>query len=394
MNAHFFFERAFRPFFLGGALFSVLAMTIWASTFTSSTHAFASLSPTLWHAHEMIFGYALATVTGFLLTAVMNWSGLNSASGNLLAASFACWLLARLGYLINLPLEWVAALDIAFNTSLFCLFSWPIWQKKLWNQAGLAAKFLLLLLTNLCFYSLLLGWQAPTIGTWQATPHSLLLIGLFLVLAINLTMIKRTLPFFTEKSLGLPPIKDTPSLNRIALIGFLLLMLSLVIAPNSCITTFIAWPLALAFAIRGYHWFHPNIKNDLLLWPLHLSYGFITLGIFLFGFVGLNWLPISQALHAMTAGGIGLLCSAMMARISLGHTNRNVFSPPKHLKWVFVLLFTAAVFRVLMPILLPAYYAIWIGMSQLGWILGFGLLAWLYWPILTQPKLPNPHNLF
>lgn len=393
MNNPYFFERAFRPFFLGGVTFAVIAMLIWWLQTAQLAHIALPLAPIHWHSHEMIFGYALATVTGFLLTAVMNWSGLNSASGASLAAAFILWGLARIGFLINLPIAWTAFFDIGFNLLLVVLFAWPVYKKALWAHTGLLTKFILLLVVNGLFYAQLLGWQAEPILGWQLTLSNTLLMGLFLVLAINLTMIRRTLPFFTEKTLQIAPIPEMTWLNRLCLAGFLAVLLMAISNPVHWLMTLIALPTALLFAIRGWHWFHRRVWQAPLLWPLHLSYGFMTAGLGLYGLVGLQLIHPTYAIHALTAGGIGLLCSAMVARISLGHTNRNVFEPPNRLEWVFISLAIAAVSRVLMPLLLPNFISVWITISQWGWILGFGLLLTLYWRILTQPSLRNPHDL-
>jgi len=179
----------------------------------------------------------------------------------------------------------------------------------------------------------------------------------------------------------------------VALGGFLALMLVAAFTPQSWLMAVIAFPLAMLHALRLVWWYHPGIWQVTLLWPLHLSYLFMIIGILMFGFAGLGWVSSSIAIHALAAGGIGLLCSSMMARISLGHTNRNVFAPPRGVVWVFVLLALTAVVRVFFPLVLPEYYLIWIGLSQIGWVAAFLLLTVLYLPILWQPNLPKHPGL-
>lgn len=378
----FFFDRAFRSFFLGGSLFAMTAMVIWFWQYPQATSHFSSLYPMMWHAHEMVFGYALATVTGFLLTAVMNWTRGNSASGYKLMVLFGFWGVARLGYLLNLPILWVALFDLAFNIGLFLHFALPVIRQKNWAQMGLASKFLLLIVANGLFYSSVLGWS-------HFNQLSALLFGLFLVLAINLTMMRRLLPFFTEKALGLPEQKQYKWLDVAALVGFLVLMLCVVFWPMGWSVTFVALPLFLVHVIRLWRWYHPGIWREVLIWPLFVSYGFMTLGMLLFALVPMGWISFSIAVHALATGGIGLLCSSIMARISLGHTNRNVFDPPKTLIWVSVSLAGSAVFRVVFPIVFPEQTVLWVHISQLGWMLGFFWLSVLYWPILTRPSPPK-----
>lgn len=373
-----FFNRAFRPFFLAGSLFASLSMFIWWLSYQNSGYSFATVSPMYWHAHEMVFGYALATVTGFLLTAVMNWTGLNSASGKWLIALFIVWLAARIGYLVDLDITYIALLDISFNLGLFLHFVIPIIKTKQWKQLGLAAKFLLLVLANSVFY-------AGALDVFDQGEYYGVIAGLFLVLAINLTMMRRLIPFFTEKAFGLPEKLNTKWIDISAIIGFLALMLVLLI-DQAWLISLIAFPLALIHAFRWWHWYHPKIWSVVLIWPLYVSYGFMILGMALFGLVGLKMLNESIAIHALAAGGIGLLCSAMMARISLGHTNRNVFEAPKAVLAVFVMLTLTAVVRVILPLIDNSHYTLWMEISQWGWILAFMLLSLIYWPILTKPS--------
>jgi len=154
----FFFDRAFRSFFLGGSFFAVVAMSVWWLNYPVSSHTFSGVSPMMWHAHEMVFGYALATVTGFLLTAVMNWTRSDSASGGSLMLLFLLWVSARIGFLFGAPLEALMILDVLFNVGLFLHFAVPVYRRGLWAQSGLAAKFGLLIFVNMLFYAGALGW--------------------------------------------------------------------------------------------------------------------------------------------------------------------------------------------------------------------------------------------
>jgi len=381
---HYFFHRAFRPFFFGALLFSITSMFFWWLQWSvpGITFQFSGVSPVYWHAHEMVYGYALATVTGFLLTAVMNWTGLNTASGKLLILLFVLWGLARVGYLLDWPIVWIALLDISFTLGLFLHFTIPVIQDKQWKQMGLASKFFLLLIANLVFY---LG----AFGLIESGMRLGIILGLFLVLAINLTMMRRLIPFFTEKSLGLPEKENTQWIDVTAIVGFLALMIAASWFSSHWVTTLIAVPLFMVHLIRVRKWYHRKIWRFPLLWPLHVSYLFMVSGIGLYGLVGLNLMHESIAIHALAAGGIGLLCSAILARIALGHTNRNVFEPPRFLTLVFALLLFGALVRVVMPVMLPEYYSVWIQFSQWGWIFAFALLSVLYWKVLLYPS-PKP----
>ncbi len=344
--------------------------------------SFSSVTAVYWHAHEMVYGYALATVAGFLLTAVMNWTGLNTASGKSLAVLFVFWLLARVGFLFDWPIQLVALLDMGFVVGLLLLFAIPVIRSRQWKQVGLASKFILLVIANGVFYANALGWL-------ENSAKASLVAGLFLVLAINLTMMRRLIPFFTEKAFGLPEKERTKWLDIIAIGGFFALMVCAVGFAEHWLTSLVALPLTLIHLVRLAKWYHPKIWRITLLWPLYLSYGFMIVGMFLYVFVGLSWLHESFAIHALAAGGIGLLCSAILARIALGHTHRNVFEPPKGLALVFLLLLATALIRVFAPLLMPESYLLWVQLSQWGWISAFALLGLLYWRVLLYPS-PKP----
>lgn len=387
----FFFDRAFRSFFLGGSIFAFVSMLIWWLSFSGvelefTSFKFSGIPPLYWHAHEMVFGYALATVTGFLLTAAMNWTGKHSASGYKLLSLFILWVMARIGYLVNVPLEFIAVVDIGFTIGLFLHFAIPVIKAKLWEQAALAFKFFLLIIANSVYYAGAFGWLQNGFDYGVTS-------GLFFVLAINMTMMRRLIPFFTEKALQLPEHNNPKWMDIASLVGLLSLAFAAIFSPHHWITSVIAFPLAALHAVRFMNWYDAKIWGVKLLWPLHVSYFFMILGIGLYGFVGLQLLTESLAIHALAAGGVGLLCSSMMARISLGHTHRNVFEPPRLVTVVFMVLTITAVTRVILPILIPSQYLLWIQFSQWGWASSFLLLSILYWKILTGPSLKNPMTL-
>src|SRR5512143_3819978 len=112
------FALGFRPFFLAAGIYAVLLMALWVLVLRGSL-ALGGLSPFIWHGHEMVFGFAVAVIAGFLLTAAQNWTGIRTPSGTLLALLFLLWLAGRLGFLVpGLPAWLVATVDLAFLPAL------------------------------------------------------------------------------------------------------------------------------------------------------------------------------------------------------------------------------------------------------------------------------------
>jgi uncharacterized protein involved in response to NO len=92
-------------------------------------------------------------------------------------------------------------------------------------------------------------------------------------------------------------------------------------------------------------------------------------------------------LHTFAVGGIGLMTIGMMSRVALGHTGRDVFNPPGILAPIFLLVLLATLARVVLPLMDPARYTIWIATSQVFWILGFALFSAVYIPQLVRPRV-------
>ena len=100
-SAFSLFNLGFRPFFLGAGLFAMMGILIWFLLLQGLLSLpVENLSTTQWHTHEMIFGFTLAVATGFLLTAVKNWTGIDTPSGRPLVILFLLWLGGRIGWFL------------------------------------------------------------------------------------------------------------------------------------------------------------------------------------------------------------------------------------------------------------------------------------------------------
>jgi len=99
------FAIGFRPFFLAAGTISILFMALWTVTYEGSTPISYYYGHTLWHSHEMVFGFTLAVIGGFLLTAVQNWTGIPTLKGRFLACLLLLWVSGRILPLLNLPVS-------------------------------------------------------------------------------------------------------------------------------------------------------------------------------------------------------------------------------------------------------------------------------------------------
>jgi uncharacterized protein involved in response to NO len=379
-----FLNLGFRPFFTMAVVFSILSMLAWAGVVVFGWQAdFAGLPATAWHAHEMVYGYSVAVIAGFLLTAVMNWTGVQTLHGIPLLLLSLLWLAGRLLLFTGaaVPLQIVALLDGLFMVWLIGALLVPVIRVRQWKQLGIISKVLLLLLSNGVFYAGALGIieEGIRIGLYS---------GIYLVIALIFVMGRRVMPFFIEKGVDDPvQLKNRPWLDISSLVLFLAFWIADIIRPDSLPVALLAMALALLHAIRLAGWHTPGIWIKPLLWVLYVGYGWLIAGFALKAAVVFFGISPFLPLHAFAYGGIGMITVGMMARVTLGHTGRSVFDPPPVLFWVFTALLAGSTFRVLLPLLDPGRYPAWTGIAQVFWIGAFSAFLFSYLPMLIRPRV-------
>ncbi|MCF4980118.1 short-chain dehydrogenase [Pseudomonas gessardii] len=375
------FRLAFRPFFLGGCLLALLAIPLWLLALAGDAGWQPAGGWLAWHRHELLFGFALAIIGGFLLTAVQTWTGRPGISGMPLALLAGVWLGARLAWLGNLPWPLLAVLELSFPLAVAGLMGWTLWKVR--QQRNYPIVLVLLLLTladGLSLYGLLRadeGWQRQAV-----------LSGLWLVAAMMGLIGGRVIPFFTQRGLGrTEAVKPWPWLDHLLLggsAGVALLYASGLALTASLWVGLLFGLLGLGHLLRLVRWHDRGLWRVPLLWSLHLAYAWLAvacLGMALWHF-GAPLNP-SLAVHALTVGAMGGLILAMIARVSLGHTGRPL-TPPKGMPLAFALLNLACLSRVLLVLVWP-YAALWL--AGLCWTLGLGLYLWRYAPMLWRARV-------
>ncbi len=372
----------FRPFFAGAAMLSLMSILAWMGVYVFHWQWQPVLPDMTWHAHEMLYGYALAVIAGFLLTAVRNWTGVQTLHGMPLLLLFLLWLIARLLLAAGSGmLAWAALADGLFNLLLLIALAWPVFKVRQYKQIGILSKVMLLMSANLLFYA-----GALEIYPWgvQAGLYS----GVYLVLALIFVMSRRVLPFFIERGLDEPgTLTNRGWLDGASLLLFIAFWLADIIEPDSLLVAWLAGLLCVLHAVRLAGWYASGIWARPLLWVLYLAYVAVIFGFALKVAVYVLSIPPSLPLHAFTYGGIGLFTLGMMARVTLGHTGRNILEPPAGVSWMFALLVIGSVIRVALPLLDAARYILWMGVSQVLWMLAFFLFLVIFLPMLHQPRI-------
>ncbi len=374
--------KGFRPFFLLAGLYAALSMLLWLCVLEGRIQAGSYFGGIYWHAHEMIFGFTLAVIGGFLLTAVGNWTNRETVVGPPLAGLAALWLVGRLAVLFaaDLPGPLVAVLDLSFLPALTIGCLRPILairnQRNYQFVVMLTALFLANLGMHLGALGIAPGWIRR--GAWVAVDIIILMI---------IVMTARVLPMFTRNATGVEIIRNLPRLDYLATGGAAALVLCDATAIDERFCAIVALLAGLAVAARSATWGTRHTARYPLLWVLHGGHAFVALGLILRGipFFIPQFTP-SAALHALTAGGIGMLTLGMMARVSLGHSGR-LMAVGRPMTISFGLLAAAAVIRVFGPLAGPSAYLHVMLTAGILFTAAFVIFLVVYVPILLAPRV-------
>lgn len=392
-SPHPILNLAFRIFFSAGAVFAVITMLLWAFVFMGKTDIDAmTINPLYWHGHEMLFGYTMAIIAGFLLTAVKTWTGIMMPYGFRLLGIFSCWAMARVGWLlvglgvgeVAVWLTLAAIFDLLFMVSTAWVIIKAVLAVKQYKQMGIIAKLTLLTVANaLCYWGIYSrDMDYVRIGIY---------LGLYLILGIVLTIGRRVVPFFIERGIAFDgsdtvQVKNSKVLDVLSLVTYLCFMIVDVFYPNKYLLSISAISVALVNVTRLLGWYHRGIWQKPLLWSLYFAFIGMCSAFVLFAVQPWVGFSHSLAVHALSVSGIGMMTVAMMSRVSLGHTGRSIHEPPKSIVVMFILMIGVFVFRVIMPLLSMDYYTLWLMIAQAAWILCFALFCITYIPILSAPR--------
>lgn len=322
-----FLEVGFRPFFLGAGLFAMLSMALWSAIYLFELPInLENISQFEWHAHEMIFGYAIAVISGFLLTSVRTWTRLPTAQGKSLMFLLLLWAAARFLFLFGTKYILFAALfDIIFTLSLSYILTHRIIKTKKWLQLGIIANVLLITTCNILFYLGVFGYleQGVTWGVYG---------GLYIIITLILVMGRRVIPFFIERATNDTALLfNTKWIDISSLLFFFMFVINELFFADAVLSAYTALLMFIINSIRLIGWHNPIIWKQGLLWSIYLAFWMITLGFLLLALPyfteGYIDIPKLIAVHAFTVGGIAVLTLGIMSRVSLAHTGRNVYAP-------------------------------------------------------------------
>lgn len=370
-------QLGFRPFYLLASTFAALSVLLWSLQFAGVLPA-PYLAAPVWHAHEMLFGFTLAVVVGFLFTAGRNWSGQPTPTGATLAALAALWLAGRV--LVLTPWVWASALaNTAFPLAAAVALAIPFVRAR--NRCNYFFVGLLVLLALATLAVHLDQLELLAVPGWAGIQ-----VALDVVLFILCVMGGRVIPMFTNNGVPGARAQRLPRLEQLAL-GSVLALLAVDLLPLPAgVPAAIAAAAALAHLGRWLLWQPWATLRTPLVWVLHLAYAWIPVHLALRALAAAGLATPSAATHALTVGAIGGLVIGMMTRTARGHTARPLRADGRDVA-CYVLVLAAACVRVLLPIALPALLVEAVLVSGVLWSAGFALYAAAYWNVLTRARL-------
>lgn len=376
ITAHQFslFQKGFRPFFLLAAGFAAIWVPAWSVRFSSGWNA--TWAGPQWHAHEMLFGFLVAVIAGFLLTAVENWTQQRTVTPSQLVGLVMLWGTGRVAMVDGNPGSMDAIVDIAFLPALAFFVARPIFATK--NKRNYPVLLILAALTAVNVASHY-GYATGS----PAIAQNALLVGVHLVTAIVLLIGGRVIPFFTANATK-TITRSTGWIEKSIIVGVVGMLVLQTFNLPGLGTWFIG--LGLLVGARMHGWNTRAALRIPILAVLHIGHIWLGLGLIMCGLSA--YLPITPnlGLHVITLGGLSTISLGMMARVALGHTGRRIESAAI-VTAAFLLLTAAVVVRGGLPLVWTSGYVTSITVGATLWSLAFGIYMLRYIPILTLGRV-------
>jgi len=376
-------QLAFRPFFLLSAIYAIWLLVRFSLTLTGVWPWKSDIAFFLWHAHEFQFGFVMAVVLGFLLTAAQTWTGQESIKGIKLFALLVLWLTARIGMNLNQYGIIISAIadSLVILISISVLFLMVLKGKNYRN---------FVFVPILCVFLALHLGQIFAIVNNNFTLSQSINYATSWWFAFLISLISaRVIPFFVSKAVQQDISRESIYITLICQVLIFTLGLSKLLEMQlsmaldadtlqNALTVILLLSLALHI-YRLYIWHHRKIWQNPMLWSLWLSYSFLPLSLLLL----LLDIDYKNTMHLINLGFISAMIMAFTARVSLGHTGRKIQASPI-ITFAFLAVFAAAINRGLMVIFIPHPYIMYI--AVICWASALLCFLYHYMPILIRAR--------
>lgn len=377
------FSYGFRPFFFLGALYAGLIISVWLPILGGGIELSSGFAPVDWHVHETMFGYLAAIITGFLLTAIPNWTGHLPVRNAPLIVLVLLWITGRFAVFVSAEIGWILAaiLDCSFLAAVAAAAAKEIIVGRNWRNLAVVIPVIVFLLANLVFHI-----EVGVFGFSDYAQRLAMGSAVMLIMIIG----GRIVPSFTRNWL----VRENPGRLPIPFNGFdkatllvsIIAFLLWIALPENRMSGFVLCGAGLLNIVRLARWAGDRTGRDRLLLILHVGYLFVPVGLILAGLSSFypTGIPDAAALHTMGVGAVGTMTLAVMTRATLGHTGRDLRAGP-----ATQLIYSAIVLAALARIA-AAFVPALVGLLYLSaglWMFAFFGYVLLYGPMLLRPRL-------
>jgi uncharacterized protein involved in response to NO len=370
------FSYPFRIFFLSMTVLALVAIPLWVMQVNGVISLPLAMPGLFWHQHEMLFGFLSAAIAGFLLTAVCVWTQTERTHGFRLVLLWGVWLAGRLLLAAgaDLPFWLVQGVNLMFLPLVMVDAGWRIWHARQKRQLMIMVVLGLLWLMQIGFVTRL----------DMAFSYGALIMAMALISIIG----GRITPAFStgwlrQRGLDSTAVKTVPALDMATVFSLILLMASLVTGWQT-VTGVLALLSGVLMLVRLAGWKGWLVRQEPLLWILHLSILWVPVSLFLLaGTLFAGW-PSNAWSHAAGTGAVACLILGVIARVALGHSGRPLVLP-KGMVLAFLAIHLAALIRVLTAFEFIPWHP-GIGSSTLLWLFAFGVFLYRYTGILASPR--------
>jgi uncharacterized protein involved in response to NO len=358
-----------------------MAIALWLPLFEGEIALATVFGPRDWHVHEMLFGFVPAIVTGFLLTAIPNWTGRLPLQGTPLLVLVTAWTAGRIAVALSAKIGWLAAalIDVGFLALVVAASAREIVAGRNWRNLKVLVPVLVLALANAGFHM-----EAHAFGVADIATR----VGMAAILVLVMLIGGRIIPSFTRNWLAranpgrLPvPFGRFDTLTIAVSAAALCIWIA---APQGEPTGATLLVAGILQVFRLGRWAGDRTVRDPLVLILHVAYAFVPLGFVLVSLASFGMIPRSAGMHAWMTGAVGTMTLAVMTRASLGHTGHEL-AAKVGTRIIYAAVVLAALARVS-----ASLYPLWaiplIHVATLAWIVAFGGFAILYGPILFRAR--------
>jgi len=372
------FALGFRPFYLLAALSAAAAVVPWVAMLEGRIERVSFLAGSLWHQHEMVYGFVFAVISGFLLTAGRVWTGRPTPTGAALALLAAHWIAARVA-LVTGPAVLAALIDGSFPFVVAAVLA-----RAIFGSRNARNYFVVVLVCGLGAADVVFHLSAA--GALAIAPEEAVRLALYLIIVLVVVMAGRVIPSFTANALPKAIITRRPGLDRLSVALTIVAFGADVLGLGPWGVAPAALGAAALHAVRQAGWAPFATLGRPILWSLHAGHAWLPVGFALLALASLGVVSPSVAFHAFGLGAVGGLIIAMITRTALGHTARPLVAGRAETT-AYVLVHAATVVRVAAGLWPGPGYVALIGVTSVIWSAAFLLYVAVYAPRLVKPRL-------